>query len=718
MFYSSARMARRTGLRPVAAMTALATAGLALTAAPALATQNADGTVTVDVLGITDFHGRVEADNKIGGAAVLAGAVRQARQANPDTVFVSSGDSVGASTFTSASQQDKPTLDVLNAMGLNVSALGNHEFDKGAADLKRINDAFTFPYVSANVTGFEAYGITNIDPSYTVTTASGVRVGFIGVPTPALPSLVSPSGISKLQITDMAQAANAEAAKLTDGNEANGEADIVVVLAHDGVSAAGETALTDGSDFAKLVAGVREGGNVDAVMGGHTHVAYIGESGGVRVTQAGQYSELLTKISFEYNPGTGAVTSQAENVSLAWQNWDRTTRTGTPAFPPAADVQQIVDDAVAQANVQGAQKIGEISADITRARQTDGKTENRGGESTLGNLIADLQLAAVADLDVDVALMNPGGIRADLLYGQDGTGTYKDAALVQPFANSLKTFTLTGEQLVAALEQQWQPEGASRPFLKLGVSSNLTYVYDYDAFAESGERILEVWLDGEPITADQQIKVAANSFLADGGDNFTALAQGTGHADAGRIDLDVMLGAFRDAAAAGKKIAPPPEQRAVGLSLSEVVAGQRASLAVSSMAFSAQPDLAGDEVTMTLGADANKVVLTSPMSKSLPADGYDDAGFADFYFVVPAEYEDTEQPLTITDGVTTVELTVLVDAPMLPASRIAGGWGLSASTRRSFSSPWAVNWARSARHATATTSAPSTPTMRAWTPPS
>ncbi|MDD9205164.1 5'-nucleotidase, partial [Georgenia sp. 10Sc9-8] len=217
-----------------------------------------------------------------------------------------------------------------------------------------------------------------------------------------------------------------------------------------------------------------------------------------------------------------------------------------PAYPANETVADIVTAAEAAAEELGAEPLGEISADLNRAQNADG-SENRGGESTIGNLIADVQLWATQDLGSDIAFMNPGGIRNDIAYAgeegsetnTDGVVTYEEAAIVQPFANTLNTMELTGAQIVDVLEEQWQPEGASRDFLKLGVSQGFNYTYNPEAPA--GERIRTVTLDGEQLDPEASYTVTVNSFLASGGDNFTTFAEGADVADSGRIDLQAFV---------------------------------------------------------------------------------------------------------------------------------------------------------------------------------
>ncbi|NTW41089.1 MAG: ExeM/NucH family extracellular endonuclease, partial [Cellulomonadaceae bacterium] len=598
--------------------------------------------VTIDLLGINDFHGRLEAGGAgsplVAGAAVLAGAVDSFRAANPDSLFISAGDSIGASTFTSFIQKDSPTIAALNAMGLDVSALGNHEFDQGRADLDaRVIPQAAFPYLGANVydraTGEPAY-----DESY-VTDVDGISVGFIGAVTAELPSLVTPAGIASLEVKPVVPEVNRVAAELSDGDPANGEADVIVLLVHEGPATGALADSTNDSVFGQIVAGV--GPQVDAIFSGHTHqklahqIPVEGWDAGLTrpVVQSGQYGENIAHVTLTVDPTTGDVVSNSSTIVPLTIG----VAPGTGLYPADPEVAAIVADAVAVANVQGAVSLGSITADLNRARQPDG-TENRGGESTLSNLVADVQLAATAELGTQIAFMNPGGLRTNLTYASstpatpttdpDGNVTYREAATVQPFANTLVTETLTGVQVVAALEQQWQPAGAARPFLKLGVSG-LTYTYDPTAAA--GARITQVMVGDAPLDLAASYKVVVNSFLASGGDNFAALGQGTGKADSGRVDLQ----AFVDYFAANSPVSPDLKQRAVGVHVADVpatgyAAGDTVTVNLSSLLFSGG-EAQGTEVTLAVGGTQVATAAIDPV----PVITTDEVGRATATFTVP-----------------------------------------------------------------------------------
>lgn len=596
----------------------------ALAAPPALADEVLADTVEIDIVGINDFHGRLSADGQVAGAAVLAGAVASFRAENPSTLFVSGGDNIGASTFTSFIADDVPTMDVLDMMGLDVSALGNHEFDRGRADLDdRVLPAVDFPYLAANI--YETGTTTPAYDEYWVTDVDGVAVGFVGAITEDLESLVSPSGIATLDVGPMLPAVNRVADQLSDGDDANGEADVVVLLVHEGPTGTTEDVILGDSDFGDLLRGLSD--EVDAVFSGHTHLAFAYQQsldGWERpVVQSGQYSQGLAHVTLRYDVANDAVVGSSSEVV------DLVDDAGTALFEADADVAARVAEAVAEADVLGAVPLGAVTTDLLRARQSDGTTENRGGESTLGNLVADIHLWATQDLGTQIAFMNPGGLRQDILAGDDGVVTYKEAAEVQPFANTLVTFGLTGAQVRQVLEEQWQPEGASRPFLRLGVAG---MTYTYDPTAAPGERIGDVWVGGEPLDDAATYTVVANSFLASGGDNFFTLAEGTGHADSGRIDLQATVDYM---AAASGPIAPDLAQRAVGVTVPAAPEGgfepgSDVTVQLSSLLFS-QAEGQGD--TVVLSIDGTEVA--SAAIDPTVVDATDEQGRASVTFTVP-----------------------------------------------------------------------------------
>ena len=500
--------------------------------------------VLLNLLNINDFHGRID-----GNTVKFAGTIEQLRAAYGDdnTLFLSAGDNIGASLFASAYADDKPTIDVLNAMGLAASAVGNHEFDKGSADLLgRVTDAAQFPYLGANV---YAKGTQDpVLPEYATFEVEGLTVAVIGAITQETPSLVSPGGIASLDFGDPVDAVNRVAAYLTDGDEGNGEADVIIAEYHEGSidgvkeGASVEDEIAAGGAFAKIV--TQTSAAVDAIFTGHTHKEYAWDGpvpGSDRtrpILQTGSYGENIGQVRLWIDPVTGSVNDyDVRNVA-------RTTSadaTLTSAYPRVAAVKTIVDAALAQADVVGSQQVGSVTADITTAFVGD-KRDDRSSQSTLGNLVADALVASLSSADrggAEIGLVNPGGLRNELYYGEDGVITYAEANAVLPFVNNLWTTTLTGSQLKVVLEQQWQPDTASRPYLQLGVSENVFYTYD--ASLAKGDRITGIWIDGQPIVMDAEYRVGSFSFLLQGGDNFTVLTEGTDTRDSGLIDRDAWI---------------------------------------------------------------------------------------------------------------------------------------------------------------------------------
>ena len=299
---------------------------------------------------------------------------------------------------------------------------------------------------------------------------------------------------------------------------------------------------------------------IDAIETGHTHLVHncaypvaAWDSEVKRpVIQTGQYGSNLGQLEITVGRESKQIVEMTgTNLPLVVS--------GTPAYPADPAVAAIAADAVAVAAEEGAKPVGAITDSILRGQ---GDPNNRGIESTLGNLVADVQLWATSNEDfggkpAQIAFMNPGGLRADLQFTGDGTVTYKDVANVQPFGNTLWTMDLTGAQIKTLLEQQWQPFGSSRPYLHLGVSQG--FEYTTDATNGRGNRVLEMTLHGEVIKPSDVFRVAVNSFLASGGDNFTVLAQGTNASDTGQNDLIATVGYF----AAKKSVTPAELGRAV-----------------------------------------------------------------------------------------------------------------------------------------------------------
>ncbi|WP_052492625.1 ExeM/NucH family extracellular endonuclease [Leucobacter komagatae] len=621
--------------------------------------------VSIDVATINDFHGRIEADGKAAGAAVIAGAVAEFRKSNPNLIFAGAGDLIGASTFTSFIQKDEPTIDALNLAGLDVSAAGNHEFDEGWEDLRdRVQDRADWEYISSNVFLTET-GEPALAPSW-VREVDGVRVGFVGAVTEDLDSLVSPEGIKDLEVRSVAESVNTAAAALKDGDPKNGEADVIILLVHEGASTTEVASITPASQLGKIVYGV--GDDVDAIVSAHTHLAYNHVIDGRPVVSAGQYGENLGLMNLQVDRETKQLLSIKNEIKPLVVD-------GKPRYPADTEVQAVVDAAKAEADVLGGVSVGAITGDFNRALQSDGKTENRGGESTIGNFVADVHMWSTG---ADIALMNPGGIRANLTYASSGEGdpngnvTYREAATVQPFANPLVTVSLTGAQVKRVLEEQWQPEGSARPFLKLGLSEGLSY--HYDPKAARGSHITAITLNGKPLDLEASYTVAANGFLAGGGDNFLTFRDGTDRKDSGRSDLQSMVEWF----AINKEATPDVAKRAVGVQLSappaagasadtaaraavaksgsEYAEGDEVTIELSSLAFSA-----GERAPETVAAMIGDTSVASAPVDPAVVDAWDEAGRATLTFKIPAGLSGvTHIEIVTSDGFTRTSLPITV----------------------------------------------------------
>ena len=550
--------------------------------------EDGDGTTDIQILATNDFHGRIQNDaaSASAGAAVLAGAVKQLREQNPSTVFAAAGDLIGASTFESFILNDKPTIDALNEAGLEVSAVGNHELDKGYDDLvDRVMAAESgsnpdggaeWQYIAANlkmkVTGDDAV------PATWVKTMNGVDVGFVGAVTEELPALVSPGGIADLQVDPIVSSVNAATADLKAAG-----ADVVVMLVHEGAPTTACAGMNTGNGaWASIVNGVSP--DVDAIVSGHTHLEYscsfpvaawadrpVKER---PVVSAGQYGMNLNQLVFSVDTATGDVVAKTQELLKLKSCANATTCTNYPADDATASV---VAHAVTAAEPLGARVLGQLGGGLSRAKFANG-VENRGGESTLGNTVAEVQRWATPDETVgaaDIAFMNPGGLRQDMVgsprssYPRDLT--YRQAANVQSFANTLVNMDLTGAQIKKVLEQQWQRTTGgtvpTRAFLRLAASAGFTYTYDEapDPAIPTATKgvVTGMWLHGDPIDLDESYSVTVNSFLATGGDNFRELGNGQNKQDTGKTDLQAMVEYVAEFGAGDEAIPVDYQQQAV-----------------------------------------------------------------------------------------------------------------------------------------------------------
>jgi len=503
------------------------------------------GTRPVRLIGFNDFHGNLEPPSGRNGeiqtasGAVPAGGVeylatwmeRLRAEAAGDVFVVSAGDNIGATPLISAAFHDEPTIEALSAVGLQVSSVGNHEFDEGIEELVRMQRGgchpvdgckgdgtfagAAFEYLAANVVR-DAGGET-LFPAVTVRRVGRAEIAFIGMTLEATPEIVTAKGVAGVRFLDEAETVN----RLVPELVARG-VQAIVVLVHEGGFATGSYDGCEGISGPIFDIVRRFHPAVDVVVSGHTNAAHVCDIDGRLVTSAAHAGRLLTAIDLEIDELTGEVTAKrARNVIV--------TRDVPKAPALSALVARWGERVATYANVV-----------VTTLGVELGRGQDAGGQSPLGMVIADAQLAAEEDPSAggaEVALMNPGGVRADLA---KGPVTYGVLFAVQPFGNELVTMTLTGAQLEAVLEEQLAVDGKARDNPKmLQVSSTLSYTLRRDG--PLGDKIAprDVKVNGLPLDLARRYRVVCNGFLAGGGDGFITLKQGT-ERKIGIVDLDAL----------------------------------------------------------------------------------------------------------------------------------------------------------------------------------
>jgi 5'-nucleotidase len=527
-------------------------------ATPALAQTTTP--VELRILAINDFHGYLQPppggvriadpDDKskriaveAGGAEHMATLLKQLRQGARNTIFVAAGDLIGASPFLSALFHDEPTIESLSMMGLEVASVGNHEFDEGKDELVRMQNGGCHPtdgcqgphpflgakfrYLAAGT--IEKSTGKTMFPPYAIRHFEGIPVAFIGLTLKGTPKLVSPVGVADLEFKDEADTVNALVPEL----KARG-VEAIVVLIHEGGFPTGDNNECPGISGPIVDIVKKFDKAVDVVISGHTHQAYVCEIDGRLVTSGDKYGTLVTAIDVRLDPATrDIISARADNVIV---------RTAVYARDPEQTALIASYDKVAAPIAN--RPAGSITDTLSRS-------PNDAGESVLGNIVADAQLAATRD-EKDggavIAFTNPGGVRTDIAKKADGTVSYADVFASQPFRNQLVTLTLTGAQIKDALEQQWLDP--KRPRI-LPVSKGFNYAWD--GAKPYGERVVadRMSLNGQPIDPAKSYRVTVNNYLAVGGDGFTVLKEGTGQ-QFGIYDVDALYGYFR----ANSPIAP------------------------------------------------------------------------------------------------------------------------------------------------------------------
>jgi 5'-nucleotidase len=530
--------------------------------------------VEVRILAINDFHGNLrppaggigitdpnDKTRKItvpaGGAEHMATLVKQLRDGHRNSIFVSAGDLIGASPLLSAMFHDEPTIESMSIMGLEISSVGNHEFDEGKDELLRMQNGgchaidkcqgpYPFPgarfhYLAAST--FDTSTGKTIFPPYEIREFGGIPIAFIGLTLKGTPGIVSPQGVAGLEFRDEADTVNALLPEL----KARG-VEAIVVLIHEGGLPAGDYDECPGISGPIVEIVKKFDRAVDLVISGHTHRAYVCEIDGRLVTSGDKFGTIVTTIDLKLDPATrDVISARADNVIV---------RTGVYGRDPQQTA--LLDGYDKFTAPIANRRAGSITVTLSRM-------PNNAGESALGDIIADAHLAATrADTDggAMIALTNPGGIRTDIpKKNEDGQGdgavTYADLFASQPFRNQLVTLTLTGKQIKDALEQQWLDP--ARPRI-LQVSSGFSYVWD--GAKPFGERVIaeRLSLNGQRIDPTTSYRVTVNAYLALGGDGFTALKDGAAPRF-GVYDVDALFGYFQS----NSPIAPAAPDRIVRL---------------------------------------------------------------------------------------------------------------------------------------------------------
>ncbi len=546
--------------------------------------RSAGSTVQAGLLGFNDFHGAIDRPvgsggsvngAPAGGSEYLATTVKELRAAHAaagqPVLTVGAGDLIGASPLVSAAFHDEPAIEEMNNLGLDMSSVGNHEFDEGTIELARMQHGgcnphetvgvgtcvggtfrgADFHYLSANVV--DKVTRRPLFRPYEVRRVGGVKVGFIGETLLGTPGIVDPAGIATVDFLDEATTANYWAGKLR--RERGVEA--FVLLVHQGGSQATSADPSGCASFAgditPIVANLDRGFGV--VVSGHTHRFYscaLPNSSGADsvVTSAGSNGVLVTDISVTLAKRTGKfVAAAARNVLVDNSNPARVD----------AGAKTIADRYRTAIAPIANRVVGSITADITR-------TPSAAGENALGDVIADGLLAHTTGAGAQLALMNPGGIRGDLVYSPPSGGelpgqvTYGEAFTVQPFNNLVVTVTLTGAQLKSILEQQFAGFGGQTTDKILQVSAGFTF--SYDTRRPLGGRITDMAVKGTPVDASAAYLVTTNDFLANGGDGFTNFTAATNRVTATGFDVDALAAYL----GAGPPVAPGPQDRIIRIS--------------------------------------------------------------------------------------------------------------------------------------------------------
>lgn len=529
-----------------------------------------DEVVSLRLLALNDFHGYMEPNPLLtpnpadpskpirvqaGGIAHLATLIEQLKAGHPHSLVVGAGDLIGASPLLSGLVNDEPALQAMDMIDMRVSAIGNHEFDYGQPELARLQKGgckprgcllddpypgIDFPFISSNILrdgdGSHAYPPTHVE------SVGGVRIGFIGATVVETPKITSKENTAGLRFVAEAGAINASVASL----RAQG-IETLVVLLHEGATPSGPV---DDSTCAGLSGAALDITNaldpaVDVVVTAHTHKRYTCLVNGKLLTQAESYGRFITAIDLEISRTSGDVVRK----SALNHQVDPSLLPADPAFTALIARARAKTDKVALEPVANL-KVPQVF-----------RTFEYAGESALGRLIADAQLAATRAPDkggAQIALMNHGGVRQDLPASPTPNNaiTVGDCYTVHPFNNALIVMDLTGAEIKELLEQQWLEVDTDHQ-----LSHSNGFTYQWDRRRSPGDLIVagSLKLNGEPLVAERSYRVVTNQYLADGGGGLSVFQRGRNRSTQ-LLDVEALINYLKSAAPVDAPLAPRIER--------------------------------------------------------------------------------------------------------------------------------------------------------------
>ena len=480
--------------------------------------------VQLRLLAISDFHGTLEPSENTGGGAYLSAHVAAMREGHDNTILVSAGDLVGGSPYISARFHDEATVELMNHIGLDINAVGNHEFDEGLLEVERLRDGGCHqedgclgrnPFEGAN---FDVLGanVSNTSgeaalPPYSIREFEGVQVAFIGMTLEQTRGVTRASAVTDLEFADEVETVSA----LVPEIRAMGIEAIVVVVHQGGVQSGG---ANDCTDLWGPIVEISEtlDGAVDLILSGHSHDPYTCIVNGRVLTNAGSSGRYLTSIDLTLSRSGGDVeVATARNIPIAH------------TIAPDSDAEEIISFYRDIVNIEVNAVVGNLAGPMSSF------VPGNNGLSTQGLAIADSQQFATEDTaGSQIAFMNQSGIRDAL---PQGPITFGQVFATQPFENSLVTMTLSGAQLVALLRSQF----AGTRFSVLQPSSSLRYEIETVA-GDIRLREGSVTIDSIPLDVGANYRVTANQFLADDTNGFPIFTEGTARTT-GVIDFHAFI---------------------------------------------------------------------------------------------------------------------------------------------------------------------------------